>query len=67
VAKVIEITVTQDGETLTSCKFDDRNLTYVAGRITIDMEGAMIESRAAPIWQRVAHASTIIAWSGIDR
>jgi hypothetical protein len=61
--KMIEVTVTENGETLGRCEFDGDNLVRQVGGVSIVMRHAMVESRNAPIWQRVAHAATMVAWS----
>ena len=60
---MIEVTVTENGETLGRCSFDGVNLVRKVGGMSIVMRDAMVESRDAPLWQRVAHAATMVAFS----
>jgi hypothetical protein len=62
---------------LRQCEFDDDNLVHQVGGVSFVLRHAppasafswkandapVVESRNAPIWQRVAHAATMVAWS----
>jgi hypothetical protein len=60
---MIEVTVTENGETLATCEFNDVNLVHKVGTLSVVMRDAMVESCYAPIWQRVAHAATMCAFN----
>lgn len=60
---MIHVTVAQDGETLAQMTFDDRNMSFKVGGVALVCRDAMVESAGAPIWQRVAHAAMVAAYT----
>ncbi|MBB5046968.1 hypothetical protein HNR60_001717 [Rhodopseudomonas rhenobacensis] len=64
---MIDVTVTENGETLATLSFDDADMFYEIRGMRIRLAGAVIASRGAPIWQRVAHAAVMAANMRPDR
>jgi hypothetical protein len=60
----VKVTVEQGGDVLATMTFDDRNMTFAIGDVQIVCRNAVVESIVAPIWQRVAHAAMVAAYTG---
>jgi hypothetical protein len=60
----VKVTVELDGEVVAMMTFGDRNMTFAIGDVQIVCRNAVVESIGAPIWQRIAHAAMVAAYTG---
>lgn len=60
---MIHVTVARDGVAIEDIKFDDNDAICTRGGVQIVLRGAVKASQGAPVWQRVAHAATVVAYT----